>query len=281
VSTVLLTGAAGRIGTALRERLPGLGWTVRPFDLVSVDGAAAGDVTSPQDLDAAMPGSDALVHLAGKAGEAPWPLIRDVNIEGTARVFDAARRHGVRRVVYASSIHAVGFTHEPADGALPADLPPRPDTLYGVSKAFGEALARYYVDRYGFAVACLRIGTFAPVPPSRWALSTWLSPDDCAGLVDACLRAPSLDYALVWGISGNTRRTWSLTEAEALGYRPVDDAEAYAGAYAEAYAEAHAEAHAAEFADGPAPDPRGDDAFVGGGFTGPGFGIDEVAARAR
>lgn len=265
--TVLLTGAAGRIGTALRERLPASGWTVRPFDQVAVDGAPAGDVTSAADLDAALGHADpvaAIVHLAGQPSEAPWPVIRAANIDGTFEVFEAARRHGVRRVVYASSNHATGFTPVPGPAAaeLPADAPARPDTLYGVSKIFGEALGRYYHDRYGLQVACLRIGTFAPTPPDRRALSTWLSPDDCAGLVDACLRAPALGYALLWGISGNTRRRWSLAEAEALGYRPREDAERYADQLAD---------------DRPHPS----DAFVGGGFTSAGFGIDEVATRAR
>lgn len=263
MSTVLLTGAAGSIGTALRERLPELGWSVRPFDRQPVDGEPGRDVTSDADLDAAVPGVDAIVHLAGQPTEAPWPVIRDANIEGTFRVFEAARRHGVRRVVYASSNHATGFTPLPTDdGVLPADTPPRPDTLYGVSKVFGEALARYYADRYGLQVACLRIGTFAPRPPDRRSLSTWLSPDDCARLVDTCLRAPELDYAVLWGISANTRRTWSLDEAQALGYRPQDDAEM----------------HADSLTDAPA---LPSDAFVGGGFTSPDFGIEQVAARAE
>jgi uronate dehydrogenase len=262
MSTVLLTGAAGLIGTALRERLPALGWTVRPFDREPVDGEPARDVTSATDLDAAVPGVDAIVHLAGVPTEVPWPVIRDTNVEGTFRVFEAARRHGIRRVVFASSNHAAGFTPLPDGGTLPADTPPRPDTRYGVSKAFGEALGRYYVDRYQLQVACLRIGTFAPTPPDRRSLATWLSPDDSARLVDSCLRTPDLDYALLWGLSANTRRTWSLAEAERLGYRPQDDAEAYADSLGEEPS-------------------HPSDAFVGGGYTSPGFGIDEVAARAE
>ena len=125
---------------------------------------------------------------------------------------------------------------------------------------FAEALGRFYVDRYGMQVACLRIGTFAPAPPDRRSLSTWLSPDDCARLVDACLRAPDLTYALVWGVSANTRRTWSLDSARALGYRPQDNAEDHLDAV-------------------PARDADPSDGFVGGGFTSVGFGIDEVAAR--
>lgn len=253
VNAVLLTGSAGAIGTALSERLPGMGWDVRGFD--RTDGH---DITSPADLDAALDGIDAVVHLAGQPTEAPWPVIREANIEGTFQVFEAARRNGVQRIVYASSNHAVGFT--PIAPDLPPDTPPRPDTLYGVSKVFAEALARYYVDRYGLQIACLRIGTFAERPPDTRSLSTWLSPGDCARLVDACLRTPQLSYAMAWGISNNTRRTWSLDSALALGYRPQDDAEDYAGAVPEGAA-------------------YPSDAFVGGGFTSEGFGIEEVAGR--
>ncbi len=260
--TILLTGAAGRIGTALRERLPALGWTLRCLDREPLTDGLRVDLADEADseaLAAAVDGVEAVVHLAGMPTEAPWPVIRDANIDALVRLLEAARRAGVRRVVYASSNHATGFT--PVADDLPTDRPPRPDTLYGVSKVFGEALGRYYADRYGLQVACLRIGTFADVPRDRRTLSTWLSPGDCARLVDACLRAPDLDYAVVWGVSNNTRRTWSLAGARALGYDPVDDAEIYAGRL-----------------DRPAPDPS--DALVGGGFTSPGFGIDEVAARS-
>ena len=258
--TVLLTGAAGTIGTALRERLPAHGWTVRAFDRVPVPGGVVGDITSPRDLDAAVRGVDAVAHFAGQPTEAPWPVVRDANVEGTLQVFEAARRAGVRRVVYASSNHAVGFT--PLEHAeLPADLPPRPDTLYGVSKVFAEALARYYVDRYGVQVACLRIGTFAERPDHLRSLATWLSPGDAARLVAACLDAPDLTYALVWGISANTRRTWSLDAGRALGYDPVDDAEVYANEIEEVQ-----------------PDPS--DQLLGGGYTSAGFGIDEVLSRS-
>ncbi len=256
--TVLVTGAAGSIGTALLERLPGLGWTLLPFDRVPVRGGTVGDVTSAADLDGAMREVSAIVHLAGQPTEAPWPVVREANIEGTFQVFEAARRAGVVRVVYASSNHAAGFT--PVTEGLPAATPPRPDTLYGVSKVFGEALGRLYADRYGMQVACLRIGTFAPAPPDQRSLSTWLSPADCARLVDACLRAPALTYALVWGVSANRRRTWSLAEGRELGYEPQDDAEAFLDTVPQG-------------SDFPS------DALVGGGFTSPGFGIDEVAAR--
>jgi uronate dehydrogenase len=255
--TVLLTGAAGKIGTALRERLPGYGWQLRGFDREPTPDGIVGDITSTADLARAVGGVRAVVHLAGQPNEAPWPVIREANLEGTLRVFEAARQAGVPRLVYASSNHAVGFT--PLAPDQPADLPPRPDTLYGVSKVFGEALGRYYADRYGMQVACLRIGTFEPRPSHPRALSTWLSPDDAARLVDACLRAPQLEYALVWGVSANTRRSWSLDAGRALGYEPQDDAERYA----------------AEVEAGSAPS----DALLGGAFTTVDYGIDEIAAR--
>ena len=259
MSEILLTGAAGQIGSALRARLPGYGWTVRAFDRVDVPGGLVGDLGSPADLDRAVDGVDAVVHLAGEPGESPWPQLRDANVDGLLNLFEAARRAGIRRVVWASSNHATGFTPVTAD--LPANTPARPDTLYGVTKAFGEALARYYVDRYGMQVACLRIGTFADRPADVRALSTWLSPDDCARLVDACLRSPELTFAILWGVSANSRRTWSIAEGAALGYHPRDDAEAYA-------------------ADLPDPHPQPTDRFVGGRFTGPRFGIDEVLGRS-
>lgn len=256
--TVLLTGAAGRIGAALAARLPAFGWQLRLFDREPTPAGMVGDLASAADLDRAMAGVSAVVHLAGVPTEVPWPQLRDANVDGLLNTFEAARRAGVRRVVWASSNHAAGFT--PVAPELPADTPWRPDTLYGVTKAFGEALSRYYVDRYGMQVACLRIGTFADRPTDVRSLATWLSPDDCARLVDACLRSPALDFALVWGVSANTRRTWSLAGGEALGFHPQDDAEAYATELSE-----------------PEPDPT--DGLVGGGFTSPGFGIDEVLAR--
>jgi uronate dehydrogenase len=260
--TVLLTGAAGRIGTMLRERLPALGWGLRGFDRTPVDDGdplpmVVGDLTDSAALDAACAGVAAVVHLAGQPTEAPWPVIREANIEGTFQLFEAARRAGVARVVYASSNHAVGFTPRPPAGELAADVAPRPDTLYGVSKVFGEALGRYYVDRYGLAVACLRIGNCAPEPSPESAADArvWLSPNDVAGLVDACLHAPDLRFAILWGVSANAGRWWSLREAEALGFRATDGADAEPA--------------------GPAQ--PGDD-MVGRAFTTPAYGIEEIGA---
>jgi uronate dehydrogenase len=225
---VLVTGAAGRIGTYLRRGLPSMGWRLRLLDIHPCDDEATvvADIRDPDSLDRAMRGVGAVVHLAGIPTEAPFEEIVGVNIEGTWQVFDAARRAGVERIVYAGSNHAVGFA--PRAEPLRVDMTPRPDTNYGVSKAFGEALARFYFDRHHMRVACLRIGSCADCPTNRRMLSTWLSPGDAVRLFDACLRAPNLDFAVVYGVSANTRGWWDLEAGYALGFEPCDDAEAYA-----------------------------------------------------
>jgi NADP-dependent aldehyde dehydrogenase len=257
---ILVTGAAGRIGRALRPRLARPGRTLRLLDVAEIAPAGPGEdveivrasFTDPAAADAACRGVDAVLHLGGLAGEGPWEKIRAANIDGTWHVLEAACRHGVPRVVLASSIHAAGFrTRDDADlapdgasdggsppsgpaagpdagprrGLLAAETPPRPDTYYGASKAAVEALGALYHSRFGTDVSCLRIGAFRPVPLVPEDLAGWLSPDDAARLVEACLRARPAGFRVLWGISRNTRRWWSLAEGEAVGYHPRDDAE--------------------------------------------------------
>jgi uronate dehydrogenase len=236
METVLITGAAGRIGRMLRTRMPREGRTLRLLDVQPIEPAPGTEVitASVADLDAmvaACEGVDAIVHLGGISGESDWAQIRDVNIEGTYAAFEAARRAGVPRVVFASSNHAVGFQVQPGDAdiELPDDLSPRPDTFYGVSKVLGEALGALYHDRHGLDVVCLRIGTCADRPRDLRGLATWLSPDDCARLVEASLACPEPRIRTVWGVSANTRRIWSLDGGREIGYEPKDDAEVFAG----------------------------------------------------
>ncbi|WP_448610152.1 NAD-dependent epimerase/dehydratase family protein [Geodermatophilus sp. URMC 60] len=234
---VLLTGAAGRIGTVLRGGLPERGWALRSLDVVPIADPRPGeehvvaDVTDRAAMAEAVEGASAVVHLGGVSGESTWAAVSHANIDGTQCVLEAARRAGVPRVVLASSNHATGFTPRPAEGLLrETDGLPRPDTFYGVSKVAMEALGSLYADRYGLDVVCLRIGTAAPEPTTTRHLSTWLSPADQVSLVDAALRAPSPGFAVVWGVSANSRGWWDLTAARSLGYEPVDDAEPYAAA---------------------------------------------------
>jgi uronate dehydrogenase len=244
MSLVLVTGAAGRIGTVLRGGLPERGWALRCLDVVPIVESRPGEehvVADVADLDAmvdATRGVDAVVHLAGISGESTWPAINRANIEGTYAALEAARRAGVQRVVLASSNHATGYTPRPGAGLLrEVDAPPRPDTYYGVSKVAMEGLGSLYVDRYGLDVVCLRIGSAFAEPTTTRHLSTWLSPDDTVSLVHASLTAPSPGFAVVWGVSANTRNWWDLSAARALGYEPQDDAEVYAEALVEAHGE--------------------------------------------
>lgn len=230
---VVMTGAAGRVGGMLRERLARPGRLLRLLDIAPLQAGPGEEViqasvTDEAAMAAALARADAVIHLAGIPGEAPWEQVARVNIHGTYVVFEAARRAGVRRVVYASSNHAVGFTPRAAFPA-PDYAFPAPDTYYGVSKVTGEALASLYHSRYGMDAICLRILTCAPRPTYGRALSTWLSPDDCGRLFEACLTVPEPGFRVVYGVSANTRGGWaSLDEARAIGYEPQDDAEEYA-----------------------------------------------------
>jgi uronate dehydrogenase len=229
---VLVTGAAGEVGRITCAGLAARGWKVRGLDRLPLDGVdgladppVVADVRDAAAVRTAMKGMDAVVHLAGIAGEAPFEEILPI-MEGTFQVFDAARREGGVRIVYGSSNHAVGYT--PRSELAPVDLLPRPDTYYGVSKVFGEALGRLLVDRYGLEVVCLRIGSWKQYPESVRELSTWISPSDGVRLIAAALTAPDVTFSIVYGISANTRAWWDLAPARALGYLSVDDAEDYA-----------------------------------------------------
>jgi len=231
---VLLTGSSGSIGTALTVRLPAYGHRLRLVDRVppreGIDTGDAevvvGDLADRATLDSAMAGVDAVVHLAAIPHEAALADILTTHAQLTGDVLASAQSHLVGRIVLASSNHAVGLT--PRVDSLPADAPPRPDGFYGVGKVATEALGRLYSDRFGMAVACLRIGSFLDRPETLRNLSTWLSPDDCTRLVHACLTAPGLTFATPWGISANTRGWWDHAVGRWLGYWPQDDAETYA-----------------------------------------------------
>ena len=221
---VLITGAAGRIGTVLRRDLA---HDLRLTDVVELDDPrfVRADLTDQAAIDRAVEGVDAVVHLGAVPDEAPFGELAGPNLHGTFHVFDACRRLGVSRIVYASSNHATGMY--PPGAPLDETVVPRPDGLYGVSKVYGEALGRMYVERFGLEVVALRIGTFAERPPDRRALHTWLSFGDGVRLVDAALTAPDVGFTIVYGASANSQRWWPLTSA--LGYAPQDNAEDYAG----------------------------------------------------
>ena len=232
---ILITGAAGSIGTMLRPRMARPHRVLRLLDIAPIPHPQPGErietvIADITDLDAiqhAAQDVDAVIHLGGIASEAEWDRILHANIHGTYTVLEAARRAGGPRVILASSNHAVGF-HPYSEGLVPDYVFPRPDTFYGVSKATNEALGSLYHDRHGMNVLCVRIGACIDRPRNHRMLSMWLSPDDCARLMEALLSAPDPGFRVLWGVSANTRNRFSLTEAHALGYRPQDDAERYA-----------------------------------------------------
>jgi uronate dehydrogenase len=229
---VLLTGAAGKVGSCLRAGLRDGLRELRLSDLEPVAPEAPGEVAAPADLRdfaavaRAVEDVEAVVHLGAVPDEAPFDVIAGPNLHGVFHVFEAARRAGVRRVVFASSNHATGFY--PTSQRLTGAEPVRPDGLYGASKAYGEALGHVYADRFGLEVISVRIGSFLPRPTQARHLSTWLSPGDAVRLFDACLSAPDVGYAVVYGASANDRGWWDLGPARALGYEPRDNAEDYA-----------------------------------------------------
>jgi nucleoside-diphosphate-sugar epimerase len=255
VKRVLITGAAGRIGRSLAEQL-GDRYALRLMyhrtvpdehaaaaaqarqsgQPVALPGGshevAVGDTGDLASLQQACAGVDAVVDLAADPRvPAPWESILQNNLIGTRNVFEAARLAGVRKVVFASSNHATGYYEKEGVYTTP-DMPVRPDSYYGVSKAYGEALGRFFVDEYGMSVVCLRIGSFQPRPRNARMLSTWLSERDAAQLVWRAIEA-DVPFAVVYGISNNTRAYWDLGSArELLGYAPEDDAESYAAEFA-------------------------------------------------
>jgi len=237
IGRVLVTGAAGEIGRVVRKAIADR-YRLRATDIVTVDplerdeDATTADLRVPAEVALAMRDVDVVVHLGGIANEHDWATIAAVNIGGTQAVLEAARNAGARRVIVASSVHAVGF--HPRSQRIGNDVATRPDTFYGVSKVASEALGRLYAEKWGLEVACLRIASFQERPRDRRHLSTWLSHGDMVRLVSACIEAPTLspssvgNFCIVNAISANTRRWMDDSGWAHIGYVPVDDAEVFA-----------------------------------------------------
>ena len=233
-SRLLLTGAAGSLGRELRPRLKAYCDTLRLSDLHTMGAAAAGEEIMPLDLanaaavQALLAGVNAVVHLGGVSTEQPWAPILAGNIVGMVNLYEAARAHGIKRIVFASSNHVTGFYRQ--DEVISPREPMRPDGFYGLSKAFGENLAQLYWDKHGIETVSLRIGSCFPQPRSRRALATWLSFDDLERLVVAALTAPIVGHTVIYGMSDNTTTWWDNTRSRHIGYRPQDSSQPYRAA---------------------------------------------------
>ena len=228
---LLLTGAAGGLGRVLRPRLKACCDVLRVSDIAELGSTAAGEEVRPAPLQdkaavmALLEGVDAVVHLGGVSTEHPFETILPANIVGTYHVYEAARVHNVKRIVFASSNHVTGFYTQRE--TIDATMPVRPDGYYGLSKAFGENLAQFYFDRYGIETVSLRIGSSFPAPVDRRMLATWLSYDDLERLVIAALSAPVVGHSIVYGMSDNPLTWWDNTPARHIGYRPQDSSAAF------------------------------------------------------
>ena len=224
MKNILVTGAAGGVGTRLRKLMKGLYPGIRWSDLRTPDDLAAGEEFVAADLaDLAavkriVAGMDGIVHLGGYSIEGPWPTILNSNIVGCYNLFEAAYRAGVKRVVFASSNHAMGFY--PRTQKIGVDVTVRPDSRYGISKAFGEAVGAFYADKHGLGVTCIRIGNVGDAPVDKRRLAIWLKPDDLVQLIRIGLEHPDIRFEIFYGASDNADAWWDNSNAHHFGYRP-------------------------------------------------------------
>lgn len=228
---LLVTGAAGGIGTMMRDELSGWPEILRLSDIADLGTARPGEelvTTDLGDLDAVtdlVEGVDGIVHLGGKSIEGTFEYILNANIRGTYNIFEASRRHGGKRILFASSNHAVGFHRR--EQRLDGNSPQRPDSIYGVSKCFGEDLAGYYFEKFGVESVSVRIGTCFPEPWDRRTLATWLSPGDFARLIKAIFTADRVAATVMYAASNNRDQWWDNSHAAFLGWHPQDTSEVF------------------------------------------------------
>ncbi|MFO1036948.1 MAG: NAD(P)-dependent oxidoreductase [Geminicoccaceae bacterium] len=231
VGRVLVTGASGALGRVLTAHLRGRVSALRLADYVPAPPEFAGDEFVLCDMAVApaverlMEGVDVCVHLAAQGLESDWPTVLHSNIIGGINIWEAARKASTRRILFASSNHAIGFW--PRTERLDHTAAPKPDSRYGVTKAFGEDLGLYYANKHGIDCFSMRIGSCYPKPVDARMLSTWLSYRDFCHLIEVGLTA---DYRneIVYGVSANTRSWWDNANAHRLGFRPQDNAEDFA-----------------------------------------------------
>jgi uronate dehydrogenase len=229
---ILMTGAAGGVGGMLRPLLRKtypdmrLSDRITPAALGANEPFMAADLTNMSEVEKVCEGIDGILHFGGYSIEGTWEQIHEANIVGCYNLFEAARRQGVKRVVFASSNHAVGYY--PRTTHIGPDVVPRPDSRYGISKVFGEAVGAMYADKHGMSVTSLRIGNVGPLPLDKRRLAIWLHPEDLAQLCRIGLEHPVIRYEVFYGMSLNERAWWDNTNAYEHGYRPKHRAEDHA-----------------------------------------------------
>ncbi|MNS82273.1 Erythronolide synthase, modules 3 and 4 [compost metagenome] len=229
---LLLTGAAGGLGRVLRERLAPFANVIRLSDIADIAPATGAheevvpcDLSDKAAVDALVAGCDAIAHFGGVSVERPFEEVLEANIKGVFNLYEAARRHGVKRVVFASSNHVIGFYKQ--DEHINAHAARRPDGYYGLSKSFGEDMAQFYFDRWGIETVSIRIGSSFPEPLNRRMMSTWLSYRDLTALIQKSLFTPGVKHTVVYGMSANRDLWWDNAAAAHLGFVPQDSSEVF------------------------------------------------------
>lgn len=230
---IVLTGAAGYLGGLCRKPLSALCDTLVSTDiadgvsdLLANESYVKADIGVAADVHALLEGADMVVHFGSIADEAAWDKILHSNLLSAYNIWESAYQHGVKRIVFASSIHAVGM--HPKQNAIGIDAPHRPDTFYGLAKCFTEDLASLYWEKRGLETVAMRIASATPKPGNSRALGTWLSEGDAIQLVEKCVTSPTVGFSIVYGVSNNDRAGVDNTGAAFLGFRPQDNAEDYA-----------------------------------------------------
>lgn len=253
---LLLTGAAGGLGKILRDRIKPWADVVVLSDIADLGEARDGEEIIQCDLsDKAavmklLEGVEAVLHFGGISTENTFENIVQANIIGTANLYEAAHKHGTKRIIFASSNHTVGFYRN--TDVIDATAPTRPDSFYGVSKCFGEQLASYYYDRTGLETVALRIGSSFPEPADRRMMVTWLSYDDLVEALRSSLFATRVGFTILFGTSNNDVAWWDNSKAAHIGYKPKDSSSQFNGKFPDS---------------GVYPDPNSSVTYHGGGFA--------------
>ena len=222
---ILVTGAAGGVGTRLRKLMkdlyPSIRWSDirKPDDVGADEDFVVADLADLAAVEKIVAGVEGIVHLGGHSIEGPWETILNANIIGCYNLFEAAYRAGVKRVVFASSNHAMGFY--PRSKRIGVDVTVRPDSRYGISKAFGEAVGAFYADKHGLRVTCLRIGNVGDAPADQRRLAIWLKPQDLVQLIRIGLEHRDIHFEIFYGASDNADAWWDNSNARRFGYKPM------------------------------------------------------------
>jgi uronate dehydrogenase len=252
---LLLTGAGGGLGTMLRERIKPWADVVRVSDVREIPPAGPGeevvrcDLADREAVLSLLDGVDAVLHFGGVSVEQEVDEIVQANIIGLHHLYEAVHKKGIKRVIYASSSHVVGYY--PTTQVVDASAPLRPDCIYGVSKCFGEALSRYYYDRFGIETVCLRIGSSFEEPRNARMMVTFLAHDDLVELVSCALFTPRVGHTITFGVSDNKVKWWDNRLATHLGFEPQRSSSEFAERFPQGGARPPADDVTATYQGGP------------------------------